>query len=95
MSDKNNDNSFQMGLFGLTIGFLAGAAAVILSDPDKREKAAEILDKTKTNTLNTVNKLAETVKEKTDQIQSQITEAVANAEDTVNSQIDKIENKEV
>ncbi|MDQ3098386.1 MAG: YtxH domain-containing protein [bacterium] len=74
-----SDNSFQSGVFGLVLGFLAGAAAVILSDPEKREKVkektAELVDKTKTTVLPTViDKIAETVREKTDKIQEDIEE---------------------
>jgi gas vesicle protein len=77
------------------LGFVAGAAAVILSDPDKREKASELIDKTKMSALNTVNKVADTVKEKTNDLQSQITDTVSKVEDAVKAEIEKTENKEV
>ncbi|MDQ3239533.1 MAG: YtxH domain-containing protein [bacterium] len=88
---QNNDNTFQTGVLGLALGFIAGAAMVILSDPDKREKATEMIEKTKSTTLNTVNKVADTVKSKTDQIQSTVTEVVEKADSMLNDEISKIE----
>ncbi len=98
--DRPVDNSFQSGVFGLVLGFLAGAAAVILSDPDKREKVkektAELIDKSKTTVIPAVvSTLTDTVKEKADQLQDTITEKVSQAENKVNDEIDKINNKEV
>jgi chemotaxis regulatin CheY-phosphate phosphatase CheZ len=93
--NHHDDNSFQLGFMSLIVGFVAGAAAVILSDPDKREKVVEIVDKTKATTLNTVNKVAEAVKDKTGNLQSQLNDVVTKAEDVVNKEIDKIESKEL
>jgi gas vesicle protein len=94
----NKDNSFQSGVLGLALGLVAGAALVILSDPEKREKAkekaTELLDKTKDSTLTTVNKLADTVKAKTENIQSAVEKVVAQADDAVSKEINKIESKE-
>ncbi len=93
------DNSFQTGVFGLVLGFLAGAAAVILSDPDKREKVkektAEIVDKTKTTVIPAVvSTITENIKEKTDQLSDSINKTVSKVENSVNGEIEKIENRD-
>ncbi len=94
-----SDNAFQSGVFGLVLGFLAGAAAVLLSDPDRREKVkektSELVDKTKTSVLPAVSKLADTVKEKSDQLQEALSDTVAKAEEKIDQEIQKTENKEV
>jgi len=98
MSNDRKDNSFQVGVMGLMFGFLAGAVAVILSDPDKREKvidkAAEVFDTTKTTTIDTVNTLASTIKDKTEQMRKTVTEVVENAEKTLEQEIENIDKKD-
>lgn len=98
MSDNRNDNSFQIGILGLVFGFIAGATAVILSDPDKREKvkekATEVLDQTKTTTIDTVNTLADTIKEKTETVRKSVNDAVSQVQNSVESEIKKTEQQQ-
>lgn len=67
MSEKNN-NSFGVALFGLVLGFAAGAATIILSDPEKRQ----VVKEKSVEALNTVSekskKLAEKVRDTADNV---------------------------
>jgi gas vesicle protein len=98
MSDSRNDNSFQVGVLGLLFGFVAGAAAVILSDPDKREKvkekATEVLDQGRGTTLEAVNSIASTIKDKTNHINKVTNSVVDQVEELIENEINKTEKKQ-
>ncbi len=92
---KDNDNGFSSGMLGLMFGFVAGAVAVILADPENREKVVQTTTKVAGKAKETIVTVAETIKEGSDKMNNTVKAKIAEIEEAVDTEIDKTEKKEV
>lgn len=92
---RDNDNGLNSGMLGLIFGFVAGAAAVILSDPDKREKVVQTATNLASNAKGTIADVAEQIKENSQKINETVQSKVSQIEKAVDKEIEKTENQEV
>lgn len=75
MNDKKPGSKVGVGLLGVAVGVAAGAATVVLSDKKNREKAlkkAKELHKQAEDTVDTLQKKAQTLLDKVEEVKDEI-----------------------
>jgi len=92
---RDNNSGLNSGMLGLIFGFVAGAATVLLSDPDNRQKVVKTANDLTTNAKDTVSGIAETVREGSKKLNDKVQSKVTQFEEAVDKKIEETENKEV
>jgi gas vesicle protein len=88
MNDKNDSQmatAIKSGLKGVMIGAAAGAAAVLLSDKDKRKKIVQTVNKA----VKSASKRLEEVQDKADQLKEKTVKQLEDAKEEVADEISK------
>jgi gas vesicle protein len=86
---RENNSGFSSGMLGLIFGFVAGAVAVILSDPDNRDKVKSKSTEFASKARESVSTLADSIKEGSQKVNDAVQHKVTEIDDAVTKEIDK------
>lgn len=88
---RDNNDSFSSGMLGLIFGFVAGVAAVILSDPENRQKVVKATSSMANSAKDTISTVADTIKENSEKLNTAVQNKVDEIDQAVTNEIEKTE----